>query len=242
MNNLVSIKGKELVITSLIISKELELDHESVKKLIRTYEKQISEFGIVGFEIDKSLDKKRGRPEGIYYLNEQQITFLITLMKNKEKVLNFKMKLVKEFYKMKKALNDVYIRQQNEEWIQARNTGKISRKNQTDTIEKFVEYAIGQGSKNAQRYYSNITKMENKALFMLEQKFENIRELLTGQQLMVISSADQIVEKALNDGMNQNMSYKDIYIMAKERVEIFASVLPKTPVIMLQEINRKELN
>ena len=81
--------------------------------------------------------------------------------------------------------------------------------------------------------------MENKALFILEQKFDNIRELLTGQQLMVISTADQIISYALKDGMNDNLHYKKIYILARDRVEAFTKIMPKTPVIMLEECNKQ---
>jgi len=55
---------------------------------------------------------------------------------------------------------------------------------------------------------------------------------------MVLMTADQVVTKSLIDGMNSKMEYHEIFKMAKERVEIFASVLPKTPVVMLDEIKR----
>ena len=68
----------------------------------------------------------------------------------------------------------------------------------------------------------NITKMEYKALFFLEQKFKNIRDILNIHQLSIMMNADDIVLKALNDGMDQGLDYKDIYKLAKERIEIFA--------------------
>lgn len=232
----VIIKNNEPVTDSITISNGTNNSHASVQKLIKNHFDSIKEFGVIGFEIRKPTTKNGGRPQEIYYLNESQTTFLLTLMRNSDEVTSFKKKLVKEFYRMKNTLIELKVRQQNKQWIEQRNTTKLTRKNETDSIKEFVKYAESQGSKNYGQYYSNITRMENQALFILEQKFDNVRDLLNNQQLSVISAADQIVEKALKDGMEQNMYYKDIFKMAKERVEIFASVLPKTPVIMLDEI------
>jgi phage regulator Rha-like protein len=228
MNELVILENKEPVTTSLIISEGVKKDHHSVLLLIRNHKESLKEFGTLEFQIQKT----KGRPLEFAYLNEQQTTFLITLMRNNEIVIGFKKKLVKEFYKMKKVLSEISTRQTNEEWRELRNTGKITRKKETDTIKEFVEYAISNGSQNAQKYYANISKMENQALFFIEQKFPNLREILTGQQLQIISAADQIVEKAIKEGMQQGMHYKEIYKLAKERIETFASIVPKTIVPM----------
>ena len=118
--------------------------------------------------------------------------------------------------------------------------GKITRQEETDTIKEFVEYAKLQGSTKAEMYYQNISKMENKGLFLIEEKFKNIREVLTGQQLQVLCSADQIVINALNDGMKNKMNYKEIYILAKERIEVFASIIPKSIVPMINKIKYEE--
>lgn len=237
MSKLVIVKNKEIFTTSLIIADQTNNAIHSVRELIKKYKSDLEEFGVLSFEIRKPDKKsKGGRPQEIYYLNEQQTTLLLTYMRNSEVVREFKKKLVKEFYKMKSALSEAYTRKQNEEWKQIRTNSKLTRKKETDTIKKFVDYSISQGSKSAERYYSNITKMENKALFLIQGKFPNIRELLTGHQLIVIGAADQIVEQALIDGMEQGLYYKDIYKLARERVEIFASVMPKSQVPMIKKL------
>jgi len=78
------------------------------------------------------------------------------------------------------------------------------------------------------RYYANISKMENQALFLLEQKYKNLRDALDIHQLSTVKSADMIVMKALSDGMAQGLHYKDIYKLAKLRVESFAEIIGKT--------------
>jgi len=235
MTDLVVLEKNEPVTTSLIIAEGVKKDHSSMIKLIRKYENDLNEFGTCRFEILKT----KGRPLEYVCLNEQQTTLLITFMRNNDVVINFKKNLVKEFYKMKKVLSEISSRQQNDEWKQLRSTGKLTRKKESDTIKKFVEYAENQGSKNARRYYMNISTMENKTLFFIQEKFPNLREVLTGQQLQVMSSADQIVEKALLEGMEKEMFYKDIFLLAKERIIMFSEIIPKTIVPMIENLKLK---
>ena len=230
--DLVMLEKNKPVTTSLIIAKGVKTEHHSVITLIRKHTKSLQEFGTVEFQIRKS----GGRPLEFAILNEEQTTFLITCMRNTEIVIEFKIKLVKEFYKMKKTLIAIIERQTDEDWKRNRSIGKITRQEETDTIKEFVEYAKSQGSTKAEMYYQNISKMENKGLFLIEEKFKNIREVLTGQQLQVLCSADQIVINALNDGMKNKMNYKEIYTLAKERIEVFASIIPKSIVPMINKI------
>ena len=233
--DLVVLEKNKPVTTSLIIAKGVKTEHHSVITLIRKHTKSLQEFGTVEFQIRKS----GGRPLEFAILNEEQTTFLITCMRNTEIVIEFKIKLVKEFYKMKKTLIAIIERQTDEDWKRNRSIGKITRQEETDTIKEFVEYAKSQGSTKAEMYYQNISKMENKGLFLIEEKFKNIREVLTGQQLQVLCSADQIVINALKDGMKNKMNYKEIYTLAKERIEVFASIIPKSIVPMVNKIEYK---
>jgi len=228
MDNLIIFSGKEPRVSTEVIATGVKNSHNTVKTLLKTHQIKLEELGALPFRILKT----KGRPMEVWYLNEQQVTFLITLMRNSENVVDFKLKLTKEFYKMKAVIADIAVRQQNTEWLEQRESGKILRKEQTDVIKNFIEYATSQGSENAGRYYGNITKMENQALFILEQKFDNIRQILTGQQLAMISAADHITETAIKEGMEMEFPYKEIYKLAKLRVETFANMIPKTQVPM----------
>ena len=233
---LVVLEKNKPVTTSLIIAKGVKTEHHSVITLIRRHIKSLEEFGTLEFQVRKS----GGRPLEFAILNEEQTTFLITCMRNTEIVIDFKIKLVKEFYKMKNTISIISERQTDEDWKRNRNIGKIARIEETDIIKEFVEYAKKQGSTKAEMYYANISKMENKGLFLIQEKFKNIRDVLTGQQLQVLCSADQIVIKAIKEGMSKNMNYKDIYILAKERIEIFSTIIPKTIVPMIEVKSLKE--
>ena len=98
--NLVIKNGDEFVTTSEIIADNTDTQHKNVLELIEQYLPQIEQFGPSAFETRKSV----GRPTRVAILNEQQATFLLTLMRNSEVVVRFKVQLVKEFYRMRNEL------------------------------------------------------------------------------------------------------------------------------------------
>jgi len=224
MTDIVKMVKGILLVSTLDIWEGLGVEHRAIIALIQKYELEFQSIRAFTFQMLKS----KGRPTPFCLLDEEQATFLITLMRNSAEVVPFKLRLTREFYRMRRELSRLASQNQNAEWLEQRNAGKETRLIATDTIKAFVDYAKAQGSQNAEKYYANISTMENKALFFLEQKFKNLRDMLNIHQLSTIKSADMIVMKALNDGMAQELHYKDIYKLAKVRVEGFAEVIGKT--------------
>lgn len=240
MSDLVKIINDELFTTSIIISEQTNNTVHSVRELIKIHREHLEKFGVLSFEMRKpNKNSKGGRPQEIFYLNEPQTTLLLTFMRNSDIVIDFKVKLVQEFYKMRKSLEKIYSMRNTDVWVETRNNQRLARKDETDVIKKFVEYATNQGSESAIRYYSLITNMENKALFIIKDKFKNLKDVLTPRQLMNSMVCNEIVINALEDGMQQGMFYKDIFQLAKQRVETFASVMPKSQVPMIESIDNK---
>ena len=237
MNELVQIIKDVPVVSTLDMWKGLNVEHNAIMQLIKKYEKDFQDIRTFQFLKSKSTG---GRPTSFCYLDEEQATFLITLMKNSVVVVKFKRRLTKEFFRIRKLLSSLSSQRQNAEWLETRNTGKEKRRIETDTIQRFVAYAVSQGSQNAKRYYANISKMQNKSLFFIEQKFKNIRDILNLQQLSIVICADEIVSKALEDGMNRKLNYKEIYQLAKTRIESVAEIHGKTliPALLLEQSNK----
>lgn len=233
MNDLVLVRDNTTLTTTKIISIETNVKHQNVLQLFKRHEGTIKNFGVIMFD---SINPKKGglggRPETLYYLNENQLTYFLMLMRNSDKVIEFKIKIAKEFIRMKETLNNIAKEGINDNWSEIRLKGKVSRRKETDIIKRFIKYAVEQGSKsykkNPSLAYTNITKMENKSLFILENKVENLRDILNCKQLHEIKQADEIVEKALDDGMKQGLHYKEIYKLAKSRVELFSSLKGKS--------------
>ena len=76
--------------------------------------------------------------------------------------------------------------------------------------------------------------MENNALFFIEARYKNLREIMTIKQLMQVATADDVIEKAIQEGMDSGMHYKDIFKLAKERVIAFATIIGKSQLHDLQ--------
>lgn len=224
-------KGKELLASTLTIAEGVELEHRAVMSLVRKYEKKLNKYRVMTFEMSKA---KTGRPVRFAWLNEKQATFLITLMKNSDVVVEFKEKLTDEYYRLKETLQIIAVNQKNEEWLEKRMRGKVSRLEETDAIKLYVDYAESHGSKNAVKYYSLISTMENKALFFLEQKFPKLRDALEGHQLETIANADRIVARQLKKCVDEKVDYHEGYYMAKRAVEAFAELIGKSLVPSLE--------
>jgi hypothetical protein len=231
---LVYLKNNDLKVGTGRLSKGFGVEHRALKKLIVKYKNEFEEWGLIASPMQKVDPQNKGRRLEEYELNEPQAAYLSTLLTNNELVRKFKHFLVNEFFRQRKLLSKILAQKQNNEWLEKREQGKIERRLETDTIKEFVSYAFSQGSKNAKTYYMNISKMENTTLFnldMLELKYPNLRDLLEGYQLTTLQNADRIVARALKEGMKQQSYYKDIYKLAKLRIEGFVQLIGKTNIL-----------
>lgn len=103
--------GDEFATTSEIIASSTDTQHKNVLELVGTYKPQIEQFGRVAFET-RTFETNGGRQKReIAILNEQQATFLLTLMRNSEVVVRFKVELVKEFYRMRSLASTTLVPQ-----------------------------------------------------------------------------------------------------------------------------------
>jgi phage regulator Rha-like protein len=241
---LVYIKDNDLVVGTGALSQGFGVEHRALKKLINKYKNEFEEFGLIASPVQKVDPNNKGRRLEEYELNEPQAAYLSTLLTNNEIVRKFKRFLVREFFRQRKLLIKLLAQKQNAEWLEKRELGKIDRRIETDAIKEFVEYATSQGSQHAKQYYLIISKMENSTLFnldMLELKYPNLRDLMGGYQLSTLQNADRIVARALKEGMEKQLNYKDIYKLAKERIERFVELVGKSPIEVINKTPIKEI-
>ena len=91
--------------SSEVISTALNKEHKDVLALAKKYEAGLNEFGPSSFKTKMvNIGSGAQRDKEIALLNEQQAYFLITLMRNSEKVIRFKIALVKAFFEMREKL------------------------------------------------------------------------------------------------------------------------------------------
>jgi len=100
-NDLVEIRRRAAITTSLAVAAGCEVQHKNVLATVRRYKVEFEEFGEIAFE---TRFNPQGRSTEIALLNEDQATFLITLFRNTPIVLRFKLRLVKAF---RQAINEI---------------------------------------------------------------------------------------------------------------------------------------
>lgn len=227
---------------TFLIAKGFQREHFDLVKLIKKHEERF-----IKLENNKQIPnqlimnkvsaKKAGRPIKEFMLNEAQTIFLGTLFRNiSDIILDFKMNLAKEFINLKTQNSALKQHKQTEPYQITRNASKLIRRDATDKIQEFIDYAKFQGgTKNGcEMYYTNITKMLNGMLFIIEGKHKNLREVMSIPQLMTTFSAEQIIKKALTEGMKNKMFYKEIYSDVKNKVQQFADLHGQSEIITKQ--------
>ena len=223
MNEIVKIKNNDIFTDSLTISEGTGVAHRYIKEQLRKHENRFKTFGLLAVCATESTG---GRPEEIYSLNEQQATFLMTLLKNTDIVVEFKMRLVKEFYRMREFVRE----KQSAEWQQARITGKQTRHDETDVIlTKLIPLAENQGSKNAGKLYVTYSKLINSILGIQAGQRDN----LSLTYIETIKFLERAIENIISIEVDKGTYYKEIYQICKIKCQMIKelSFLPTLDLI-----------
>lgn len=213
MYELVEMKENDIFTTSKIIADGTNNKHNSITAIIQKYEEDFREFGSIRFVDLKSKNPQGGRPEKVYYLNEEQATLLMTYLRNNEVVRKFKKNLVQQFYKMRRFL----IEKQSKLWNDTRLASKENRLKETDVIKLLVEYAREQGSTHSDKLYLTYTKLANSIVC-------GKRDDMTVSELNTLTLVESIIKQTIEIDMSMGMHYKDIYKDCKERLAQFAEI------------------
>ena len=221
MIELVFLKGKEPVTTSLVIAEGTNNQHESIMRLINEHKARFERWGAIYFSDLKSGNKNgdlRGRPTRFAFLNEQQATFLVTLLRNNDIVLDFKSELVDRFWKMREIL----LNQQNEEWRAIRQAGKRGNQDMCDAIHDYIiPLAREAGSLAPDKvFYINYQKMVNKAACVQP----NSRDNQPLGQLYEIEKLQGMVTASVKGLAAKGEDFKTIYHDTKQTLENYSRI------------------
>lgn len=216
--------------TSRDVARNFKKRHDNVLTAFDILTKSCSkEFALLNFKVGSYLDSQN-QSRRMLKMTRGGFSMLVMGFTGK-KAIYWKEMYIKAFDTMEQAILQLSRHHEMRgvlAWQEARSQGKVARRTETDTIQDFVEYATSQGSKSANLYFMNITKMTYRALSLVEKglKIPNgLRDLLSGMELSFLTTAEYICSKALAEGMARKMYYRDIYVLCKERVEIFAETV-----------------
>lgn len=99
---LVTIVNGEPRVSSLVIAEHIGVSHHAVLQNLDKYSKELNELGSLAFQM--RMGNHGGVPVRYALLNEQQVTFLVTLSRNTDKVVSFKLALTRAFFEAREEL------------------------------------------------------------------------------------------------------------------------------------------
>lgn len=210
MYELIEVRKNNIFTNSRIIADGTNNQHKNVKELIAKYQTDIEDFGTLSVS---NVESTGGRPMEVYLLNEEQATFVVTLLRNSKVVVKFKKELVRQFYAMRQFLME----KQSKLWIDTRQNNKENRLKETDVIKLLQEYAKEQGSTHSDKLYMVYTKLANTVI-------DGKRDNMGVSGLNNLTLIENIILQTIQAGMSMQMHYKDIYKDCKERIEKFMDI------------------
>ena len=140
----------------------------------------------------ESTYENRGKRYPMFLMTRDGFSLLVMGFTGKE-ALEWKLQYIRAFNQMEN-----FIRERSTQiWIETRKAGKLTRKAETDTIQKLVEYAKGQGSSHAEMLYMTYSRLANKMAGI------NKRDEATVMQLNNLSLMENIILHEVDLGIMQ---------------------------------------
>ena len=197
MKNLLNENGVQIAmykqeprISHKVIAEALGITAKSMMQLITDYQHPIQEVGILRFQ--NAVLGKRGQPERIAYLNEDQCYLVLALVRNTEKSVAAKLQLIKAF----KAARDL-VQQRKGQYLPMYHHAH-------DAISNTAKRALEAGSTTAEGiYHMNYEKLINKILGVDSGNRDN----LSIEQLAFVTQAHSIIANVLSSGVDAGKAY-----------------------------------
>ena len=210
MNNLVYLKNEEAVCDSLLVAEKFGKRHDNVLRQIKSLLKNEGVKPL--FKISIYTDSK-GESRPMYLMNRDGFSLLVMGF-NGKKALEWKLQYIKAFNAMEYILKE----KSTQAWLETRQQGKLTRKAETDVIQKLVDYAKEQGSTHADMLYMTYSKLANKMAGVKK------RDEATVSQLNNLSLIENIILNCIQNGIMLEKHYKVIYQDCKRRLETFKDI------------------
>lgn len=227
MKELVTIKGREVFCSSQDVAEKFGIQHIRVLAIIKNLQEEYAEIKVctsAPLNFQKTSRVYRGKEFSGYIMDRRSFSLLAMRFKGKL-ALEWQVKFNDAFYKMERDLLLEESNRQNVTWNKQREQGKLARKEETDTIKEFVDYATRQGSKNAQFYYKHVTVACYRCLQLIESNKPRLRDLLDVMELSQLMLAETVAERSLVKHMEEGEHYTEIFSLVKEDLERFAQGL-----------------
>ena len=201
-------RGRDAVCDSLDVAEHFGKRHKNMIQNIERLAENSADVRAL-FKAQTYVDTY-GREQKKYFMNRDGFSLLVMGFTGKQ-AIEWKMKYIAAFNHMEQLL----AQKQTEVYRATRAYQKSIRKQETDVIKCLVNYAQGQGSKNAERYYSILSELADRTAGIED------RERATIKQLGVLALVENIIARCIAGGTTAQMAYKDIYQECRQKLEQF---------------------
>jgi Rha family phage regulatory protein len=175
------------------------------------------------------------------FLMDRRAFSLLAMRFSGKRALEWQIKFNDAFYLMERRLLLEQTNKNNVEWATQREQGKLARKDTTDTIKEFVDYALSQGSSNAHFYYKHVTLACYRCLELIQSEKPKLRDTLSIMELNQLMLAEHVAERSIRKHMASGEHYKAIFSLVKADLERFAEgLLIERPKLALAKEPKRE--
>ena len=226
---LVECKSNNAFCDSSMVARKFGVKHADVVNKFTTLIPKLKDFRVEGFYPKYWTEDRnyRGKNYTAYLMNRD--CFMILGMRfDTKKSRKWQGQFIAAFSVMETRLIKLAQNSKDQLWIENRSQGKIARREETDIIKEFVEYATKQGSKHASFYFKHLTNSTYMALGMIVQRKPKLRDTMNLYEISELLLAERLAKNSLKKYMDLGRNYKDIYNSVKEDLIIFGAGLKIT--------------
>ncbi len=209
MNDLVFLRNDEAMCDSLAVAEKFHKRHDTVLRAIDNLRKNVAVESRGMYLLSAYTDAK-GEKRKQYLMNRKGFTILAMGFNGKD-ALEWKLKYSDAFDQMEAILHE----KTSQAWIEARAQGKLTRKAETDAIQRFAEYAKANGSNHPNMYYKHFTTLANKVAGIPK----GGRDTATVAQLINLTFMEQIIVHEIDLGIIAGTPYKEVFQNCKARLQ-----------------------
>ena len=219
-------KKGEVYCDTGLIARKFGMQHAKVVQAMNTLIPKLDDFRVPGFHPKFEVEGReyRGKKYTAYLLNRD--CFILLGMRFDTKLARkWQGHFIAAFNSMEQRILLADKNATDRRWLGQREQGKVVRKEETDVIKEFVDYATSQGSKSAVFYYKHITNATYKALGLMVQRKPKLRDTMNLYEISELLLAERLARNSLKKYMDMKRHYKDIYNSVKDDLITFGTGL-----------------
>lgn len=206
----------QLVTDSRDVAELIGRPHYIVLRTIRAMYKHLGNNNFVcsDYFMEATYISEQGKEQPCFYCTEMGCDMVANKITGERGTI-FTAQYVKAFHAMRSLL----LERASPIWQDTRSLGKEIRRQETDAIKRLVDYATAQGSRNAVRYYTSLSKLADATARIVE------RDKAQTIQLTTLLLVERVIAQEITAGVEAEKPYKAIYQAVKDRLAAFSSVV-----------------